>query len=280
MVTFFWVPVLSFAAAALRIIWYSISYRIRMREANNIAVTFSMMIAFRLPPWVVAYRTCYALLLNMYAYLINDYFDIAVDLRAPDREQRKVQFMADHRPAARAALVGCAVALLAAALAHSPQLVIAFAAATLTVGLYSAWLKRVPGVDLLMMAVAGPAGTIIGIPDGRPLAWKLLGLLALISSSYQTIQIIRDEPIDRLNGTRTTAVALGPTRTAWVYRAILVAAAAYGTLYIASPLALLLVPAAFLPLTPDRATRVWDVARVVAGAVWLGLMVQVYFGWL
>ncbi len=273
-------PVLSFVTAALRIVWDSISYRIRMREANNIAVTFSMMMAFRLPLPAVAYRTGYALLLNMYAYLINDYFDVAVDLQAPDREHHKVQFMADHRAEAVAALVGCAALLLTAALAHSLLLVVALASATVTVGLYSAWLKRVPGVDLLMMALAGPSGTIIGIPDSRPLAWKLLGLLALISASYQTVQIIRDEPADRLNGTRTTAVALGAARTAWVYRAIIVIAAAYGAYCIGSPMAIALASTVFLPLTPERAARMWDVARIVAGAVWLYLMVEVYLGWL
>ena len=35
-----------------------------------------------------------------------------------------------------------------------------------------------------------------------------------------------------------------------------------------------------LPLSPERAARTWDMARVVSGSVWLALMAQVYLGYL
>lgn len=265
--------------AALRILVQSFGYRLRMREANNLAVSASMMVAFAMPWSDVAYRGLYALVLNVYVYLMNDYFDIDVDLASPGKNQRKTQYMADHRGAALGALVGLGAALLGAALLHSWLLVVAFASNTVVILVYSAWLKRVPIADLVLMAIAGGTMTMVGLP-GRPLGWTLIGLLALICASFEVIQVIRDEPADREKDVRTTAVLLGARRAGWIYRGLMVVAAGYGFLVVGSPVALVLLLAVPLPMTPQKAARSWDLVRVVAGSVWAALLVQIYLGYL
>jgi 4-hydroxybenzoate polyprenyltransferase len=285
--------------AALRILWQSFAYRIRMREANNLAVSVSMMLAFGLPVPDLLYRTAYALLLNVYVYLINDYCDIQVDLAAGSRDQDQVRYMSQHRGSALGALLGLGLTLLVAALVHawlrrasgpalgyaeaaaphftSWTLPTAFVANTILITGYSAWLKRVPFVDLLLMALAGGSMTIVGLP-GRPLGWKLIGLLCLLSAGYQAIQVIRDEPADRQHGVRTTAVLLGADRAAWIFRGIMLGAACYGWLVIGSPVPLGLLLVLPLPLSPGRAARTWDMVRLIGGLVWLGLLLQIFLG--
>jgi len=286
--------------AALRILWQSFAYRVRMREANNLIVSVSMMLAFGLPGCDLVYRTVYALLLNVYVYLINDYCDIKVDLASEKKDRAKVRYMAEHKGAALGALLGLGALLLGAALLHTwllqaPRVIVgyrcpppppgfarwvlptAFVANTVVIGAYSAWLKRVPVVDLVLMAVAGSTMTIVGLP-GRPLGWLLIALLGLLSAAYETIQVVRDEPSDRAHGVRTTAVLLGARRAAWIFRGIMVGSAVFGFLAIGSPVTFGLLLAAPLPLSPERAARTWDMVRIIGGLVWLGLLLQIYLG--
>ena len=270
---------MSAPVAALKIIWQSFGYRVRKREANNLAVTATMMLAFHMPFSDIVYRVAYALLLNIYVYLVNDFWDITVDLGSKGKDQDKTRYMAENRGAAVGAVLGLALLLLVGSLVHSRLLVIAFVANTLMIHVYSAWLKKVPIADLLMMALAGASMTMVGLPD-KPLGWKLLGLLSLLSACYEVIQVVRDEPEDRAKGVRTTAVLLGSRASAWIYRAIMAGAAAYGFWVVGSPIGLALLLAVPLPLTPERASRSWDLARAVTGSVWLGLMAQLYLGYL
>jgi 4-hydroxybenzoate polyprenyltransferase len=251
-----------------------------MREVNNLAVTLSMMVAFGLPWPEILYRSAFALVLNILAYLINDYCDISVDLTSPQKNQLQVQLMAQNRGATLGALVSLALLLTAGGLLHSWHLVIAFLSSALVVLLYSAWLKSRPFVDLLLMIVAGATGTMIGIPAYSPLGWKLLGLLALFSGCYESIQVIRDEPADRLKKVTTTAVFLGVKTTAWIYRLLIISAALFGLLLLRSPVPLALLLAAFVPLTPGQAARSWDMVRLILGSTWIGLMAQLYLGYL
>jgi 4-hydroxybenzoate polyprenyltransferase len=274
--------------ASLRIIGQSFGYRLRMREANNLAVSVSMMVAFGLPWLDVLYRCVYALVLNVYVYLINDYCDIEVDLASVDKDQPKTRYMAEHRGAALGALVGLGAVLLGGALLHSWLmtgellgswlLLVAFASNTVVVGLYSAWLKRVPVADLLMMALAGGTMTIVGLPEDRLIGWKLLGLLSLICTAFEVIQVIRDEPQDRAAGITTTAVLFGVRKSAAIYRIIMAAAAVYTVQVVGSLVGLALLAVVFLPMSPSRAARTWDWVRVISGGVWIVLMAQIYLG--
>jgi 4-hydroxybenzoate polyprenyltransferase len=266
-------------AAALRITWDALLYRVRKRELNNLPVTISLMAAFALPLGDVAYRATYSLLLNVFVYLLNDLCDIEVDLASPQKDQPKTRFLAEHRRAAAGALVGLGVLLLLGGLLHSALLTAAFCFNATVILLYSAWLKRQPIFDILMMVLWGAGMAAVGAP-GTALGWKLIGLLALLCASFEAIQIVRDEPDDRAAGVTSTAVLLGTKRVAWIYRGIVVASATYGMFFVGSPLALILALGAALPLDPARANRTWDLVRALFGTAWLALLAQVYLGYL
>jgi 4-hydroxybenzoate polyprenyltransferase len=265
------------ARAALRIAWDAAVYRVRKREANNLLTTFTLMLALALPALDIAARTFFAVVLNVYIYLMNDFFDVEIDLASPTKDPRKTRFLSENRASALLALAALGVVLLGLALLHSPFLVGVFAANTVIVLVYSAWLKRFPVVDVLLMTLWGASMASAGVPPGSVLGWKLVGLLALLCASFEVIQVIRDEADDRATGIVTTAVLLGSGRAAWIFRAIVALSAAYGVLVLGSLSALGLLLGVLLPLAPSKADRSWDLARVLFGALWLALLVQIRF---
>lgn len=264
------------AAAATRIIWESFVYRLKKREMNSLPAALPMMVALAMPWDDIVFRTLYLLVLNVYVYLFNDYFDIEIDLASPQKDQRKARFMADNRGASKLALFGLGAALFVAAALHSSLMVWAFIINTFVIIVYSRWLKRMPIVDAIAMVGWGASMQLVAI-DGSPLSWKLVGFLALLCSSFEIIQVVRDAPEDREAGIVTTGVLLGTRRSAMIFRAILVASAAYGWLVLGSPFALGLLAGLALPLTPATANRTWDLTRVLYGIVWLAILLQVYF---
>jgi 4-hydroxybenzoate polyprenyltransferase len=267
------------AAAAARIAWQAAVYRVKKREANNLLTTFSLMLALGLPAGEIALRTLIAALLNVYIYLMNDYFDVEIDLASSKKDLEKTRFLADHRGAALVALLALGSVLLAISGWHSLFMVGVLFANTAIVLVYSAWLKRIPVVDLFLMSLWGASMAAVGVPPERPQAWALVGLLALLCSSFEVIQVIRDEADDREAGIVTTAVLLGSGRTAWVFRTIVGLSAAYGLLVVGSWLSLGFLLGALLPLQQERAARSWDLARLLFGAVWVGILVEEWSGW-
>jgi 4-hydroxybenzoate polyprenyltransferase len=290
---------------AARIAWEAMAFRLRRREANNIMTSLSLALAFRLPWLDLGYRAVFAILLNLYVYLMNDCFDIELDLASPQKDQAKARYMAEHRRTAIGTVVGLGVLLLGLGLLHSSLLALAWLANTIVVLSYSGWIKRWPLVDVLAMAVWGGTMALVGLPvDALPgwlrelvpgvvgfsgagsvvgsalafFGWKLVGLLALLCSVFEVIQVVRDEPADRAAGIVTTGVLVGARGAAWVFRALVLAAAAYGGLVLHTPIPAVLLLTALLPLTPERADRTWDLCRVLFGVVWVALLALVYLG--
>ena len=265
---------------AVKIACESFRFRVEKHEANNLLVTLSMLLAFKVGGLDLALRVTFAILLNLLIYLLNDYCDVDVDLCTPRKDRQKTRFMAEHRRASQLAVLGELLLLGGPAtvhylLFHTPLLPVALVINVALVYVYSRWLKRIPIVDVLSMALAGATTTMVGAPDSV-LGYQLLGLLALISGSYQIIQVIRDTRSDEQQGVRTTSVVLGPRLAAWIFRAIVLCASAYGVLLMGMWAAAGFALALLLPLSVDRAARSWDGARVIFGLSWLGLLVQVF----
>jgi 4-hydroxybenzoate polyprenyltransferase len=291
--------------AALRIAWEALLFRLRRREANNILTSLSLAVAFHLPFLDLAFRALFSVLLNLFVYLMNDYYDIELDLASPQKDQAKARFMDEHRGAAIGALLGLALLLLVMGALHSSLLVVALLANTAVGLIYSGWLKRWPLADLVLMAVWGASMALVGLPiDALPASvrslvpagfglsgiagvtgaaasaltgWKLVGLLALLCSAFEMIQVVRDEPGDRTAGIVTTGVLLG-AGAAWVFRGLVLVAAIYACLALHSIVPGVLILAGLLPLTPAQADRTWDMCRVLFGSVWLALLVLLHLG--
>ena len=265
-------------SAVWSIVAESAMYRIRRREANNLLTSVSLMVALGLPWADVALRGLFAAVLNVYVYLMNDYCDIERDLASPQKDSTKARFMYDHRGAARLALWGLSALLLAGALLHSRLMVAAWALNTAVVWSYSAWFKRVPIADVILMTICGATMTLVAIPEDSAVGWALVGFLGIICASFEVIQVIRDAPGDEASGVTTTAVLLGAARAAWLFRVIVAGGAAYGWLLLGTPATFLLLAALLFPLNPDRASRTWDWCRALFGLVWALLLVETYLG--
>ncbi len=276
---------LSSPRIAWKILADSAGYRIKKREAANLFTSITLAVALSLPWGDVAYRLLFGAVLNVWVYLLNDCFDVDVDVKAEGRDHARARFLADHRNigfltcAALVAILGVMAAL------HSAGLVVALVSTVVVIVAYSAWLKRRPYVDILSMAGWGLSMAFVGFPLDSSAGWRFAGLLVCLCMVTEAVQVLRDEPSDRLAGVRTTAVVAGPKATTILAKVLMAASAAYAALFLHRYVGLALLLGILVPLGVERASRSWDALRVLFGLVWLSLL-ALYFvtgelsGWL
>lgn len=265
-----------FIHTPLRIIAETLWYRVRRREANNFLTTLSLTVALKLPLPDILFRGGFALLLNIYAYLINDYCDAEIDLASADKDRGKTVFLIEHRKAARVALFSLAFVLGIAGILHSPLLFICFLANTVIVYSYSVRFKHMPYLDVIAMIVCGITMSMPAIPQNSLIALKYFGVLGLICAAFEVVQVIRDEPEDRRAGVCTTAVRLGPFRARLIFVFLVLSAAAYSYFLIHSFAGLLFLLAPAVPLSSKNASRAWDILRLIFGTAWLLMMIELW----
>lgn len=259
---------------ALRILLDVVVFRLRRLEMANLAGAVSVMVALRLPLADMAVRTGFALLLNLLAYLTNDYCDLERDLKT-GRAEDKTRFLAAHRQAALGVQLGLGVVLAALALAWSPGLLLAAALGEGLCWLYSAKVKRVAFADVAVMAVCGGAMALVAVPLDRPLGWLLVAELGLFSGAFELIQVLRDRQEDADNGVVTTAVKLGERATLALTRGWMLLAAVFATLTLQRWVGPALALATLVPYGASGAKPYWNRVRLVFGLVWLGIIVSI-----
>lgn len=249
----------------LRIVLDVARYRLRRLEMANLAAAIAIMLALRLPASELVVRTAFGVLLNLLVYLNNDWFDLDDDLATTARDHDKTEYLAAHRSAAVRAQLGLLGLLSGIALAWGGGLVWALAAGAGVCVLYSAVLKRRPFVDIVAMMLWGMAMPAVGVPPGHPDAWPLLVQLGLFSGVFETIQVLRDREVDARRRISTTAVVLGPMRTAALARLLMVASGIYAAWSFHPALLLPPVVAALLPVPPHDLQPYWHRVRLLLG---------------
>jgi 4-hydroxybenzoate polyprenyltransferase len=261
---------------ALKILVDVLAYRLKRLEMANLAAAVAVMLALRLPFGELAARAAYAFVLNVLAYTTNDYYDVERDLLS-GRDADKSRYLAEHRKQALFAQLALAALLLAVALAWRPELLVAAVAGAGICWLYSARLKAVAYADVVAMTLWGVAMPLVAVPLGSLLGWALVVELGLFSTSFETIQTIRDLDQDRAAGLETTAVRLGRERTLLLARLSMVVSSAYAVLLLHKFIGLGLLLAALLPFRADDPSRYWTRVRMVIGLVWLAIIGFIYF---
>src|SRR5690606_5018224 len=98
--------------------------------------------------------------------------------------------------------------------------------------------------------------------------------LALFSTCFELIQVIRDRESDEAIGVSTTAVALGEARTRLVLRVAMLVAAAYAIVLLERLIGAGLLIAPLLPSGSDP-ERYWNRVRLVFGLTWLAIVVSI-----
>jgi len=261
--------------AALKILIDVAVFRLKKLEMANIPTAVAIMIALGLAPLDMAVRFCFGLLLNILAYLTNDYYDVDQDLESPNKDHAKARYLKDHMRAAAGAQIGFALFLAAMAVFWSPGLLVPLVAGGGICWIYSWKLKRYPYVDVFAMIVWGITMPLVGLPLDRALGWLLLGQAALFSACFESIQIIRDYDEDAAKGVRTTAVRLGIPGTRILLYGFMAVSAAYSALFIHRYIGLVLFASMLIPLDTKKVSDYWNRQRFVMGIVLLALI-----GWI
>lgn len=242
----------------------------------NLFAALSIMVALRGRPQDIVVRFLFAFVLNVLVYLINDYFDVEIDLQTESRERGKVVFLKEHRAQARVLMVAVFLGLAVWASIYDPGLLVPLAGGAGICWLYSARLKHVPIADVVSMTFWGLFMPMAGIFLDSRNGWLLIGQLALFSSCFETIQTLRDRESDRLAGTATTAVYLGERGTKILLRALFLVNALYGILLLHRIFGLFFLVAAALPVLPGKMDAYWNRVRLIFGLTWLAMLVQFY----
>lgn len=258
--------------AAVRIVADTAAYRLQKREAGNLVTSMTLAVALRLPAWDLAVRLVFGALLNLWVYLVNDLLDVDIDLRAPGRDQGRVQFLADNVRVGWWVTAFLSVVMLGMGALHSPGLVVAFVSTAIIILAYTRVLKHHPIADLLAMTAWGVSMALVGFPLSSAAGLRFAGMLGILCTITEAIQVIRDHDSDRAAGVRTTAVVLGASVTAWIARALIVAATVYAALVLSRWASGVFALALLVPLGSAPAARSWDGLRVVFGLGWLLLL--------
>ncbi|HUT78770.1 MAG TPA: UbiA family prenyltransferase [Polyangia bacterium] len=271
--------------AALRILVDVAVFRLKKLEMANMFAAGAIMLALGLAWGEMAVRFGFGILLNLLAYLTNDYYDVDQDLSSPNKDHRKARFLKDHMPAALGAQIFLALFLAALALAWSPGLLVPLVLGAGICWVYSWKLKRLPYLDVLAMIAWGVTMPMVGFPPDSLLGWILVGQLALFSACFESIQVIRDYDEDIASGVRTTAVRLGIPATNVLLRVFMVLSALYAMLLVQRWAGAVLLLALFVPLDRTLVSAYWNRQRLLMGVAWLGLIGWVFWsgstdGWL
>lgn len=262
---------------AVKIVAGTVSYRIRKLEMANLAAAGSIAVTLHLNWLDIAVRTVFAFLLNALVYLNNDYIDVAVDIKSPDKDTSKARFLwANLRAALWAQLMMVAV-LAIGAFFYDIGLLVPLIAGGGICWWYSWQLKRVPFLDIFAMMIWGLTMPLCGSPMKSVLGWALAIQLALFSGVFESIQVMRDADEDVKEGVRTTGVALGKTRTLLLARIIMVACTIYAALVLHPIAAVVSAGALLVPFAPDRIERYWTHVKLVYGVTWLFICAWVFF---
>jgi 4-hydroxybenzoate polyprenyltransferase len=261
--------------AAFRILAGVALFRLKKMEMANMFAAAAIMLALRLSWLDMGIRFGFGILLNLLAYLTNDYCDVDQDLSSPNKDHTKARYLKDHMGSAMGAQIALVVFLAVTAWAWSPGLLVALTAGAGICWIYSFKLKRIPYVDVLAMILWGVAMPLVGFPLDRTLGWILVGQLALFSACFESIQVIREHDADVASGNKTTAVRLGVPATKIMLRGFMVLSAAYATLLINRWIGLALLVSLVVPFKKEATDVFWNRQRAVMGTVWLAMI-----GWI
>ncbi|MFO8071620.1 MAG: UbiA family prenyltransferase [Polyangia bacterium] len=271
--------------AALKVVFDVAVYRLGKLEMANMFAAVAIMFALRLSWADAVVRIGFGLLLNLLAYLTNDYYDVEQDLASPNKDRRKSEYLAGHMKQAAAAQIVLALLLVGVALAWSPGLLVPLVLGGGICWIYSWKLKRYPYIDVVSMILWGVAMPMVGFPLDSTLGWALVGQLALFSACFESIQVIRDHDEDVASGVRTTAVRMGVPATRALLVFFMLVSAAYSVLLLHRWIGLALLVAPLIPFDRERTDRYWNRQRLVMGLVWLALIGWAFWfqgshGWL
>lgn len=265
--------------AELQILRDVTTYRLRRLEMANLGGTFALALALHLPPFEVALRLVFGLLLNILVYLNNDYLDGDADLTAGSRDHDKTDFLMRHRAAAMRAQLGLVGVLAAMAWWHDGGLGLGLVLGGGVCFAYSLVLKRRPVVDVLAMMAWGVAMPLCGVPSDRLAeAMPLLVLLGLFSGVFESIQVVRDLDEDRARGVRTTAVVWGRGPTLLLMRVLASAAAVHAWQSFGLAVAIPIAWAAARPIGDTQPTALWNRMRALCGLAFVIACWRVWSG--
>jgi 4-hydroxybenzoate polyprenyltransferase len=231
-----------------------------------------LVLLFFYSSWTnITVRITVVLLVILFVYLNNDYYDVDNDLLTTNNPDRKT-FLLDHLNESLGLQAICVGFALVIAGTYEVGLLLG-SLASLSLGwIYSAYAKDIPFFDIVTFAGWGGSILLLSFPVVRLLGWILVGQLVLLTAVSQTIQVLRDQSDDRKASLQTTAVTLGSETTYWLAQLLITASALYGIGFLHQYFGALMVLPLAISFSPDTVNRYWLTVRAVLGIGWVSML--------
>ena len=243
--------------------------RLTQGEGVLLAINASIILYASAPLLTMGAQFLISLLVLALLYSYNDLHDCHLDRKNPKKDQELVSLLIAHRPRFyRVLALQAAITLLLAILFIGTTSVQAIISILLMNALYSGYLKKVPVIDVVWIALFG--AVYVAILE-VPLNYRIFVLVGVMTGISHIYQALGDRSVDRKNEVRTTAV-FSPN----VASALLLGFCAVLFLVLEHFFSLLIGLTALLPYALHRAMadprRAWLLSKVYFAIIWLSLL--------
>lgn len=243
--------------------------RLKQGEGVLLAINASIILYASAPLPTMGAQLLISLLVLALLYSYNDLHDCYLDRKNPKKDQELVSLLIAHRPRFyRVLALQAAITLLLAILFIGTTSVQAIISILLMNALYSGYLKKVPVIDVIWIALFG--AVYVAILE-VPLDYRIFVLVGVMTGISHIYQALGDRSVDRQNEVRTTAV-FSPN----VASGLLLGFCAVLFLVLEHFFGLPIGLTALLPYGLHRAMadsrRVWLLSKIYFAIIWLSLL--------
>ncbi len=243
--------------------------RLRHGEGVLLAINASIILYASAPLLTMGAQFLISILVLALLYSYNDLYDCHLDQKNPKKDQELVSLLIAHRPRFyRVLTLQAAITLLLSILFAGSTSIKAIVSVLLMNAIYSRYLKRIPVIDVIWIALVG--AVYVAILE-VPLDYRIYVLVGVMTGISHIYQVLGDQSVDRQNEVRTTAV-FSPN----VASALLLGFCAVLFLVLEHLFSLPIALTALLPyglhLSMANPRRAWQLSKIYFAIIWLSLL--------
>lgn len=261
---------------AFRIALDVFSFRIKRFEVGQLLVPFSVIFTYQYSGLAMLKRGGLVTLLFFFIHLNNDVCDLNIDQeenRAPD----KTKFLRQNKNIAIWLQWTIGSFTLLFLYFFDVKFLMPVFVGGLAGVMYSAWLKKLPFIDLLTNSVWPAMLILVSSPFFEFVGILLAIQISLFTIVVQPLQLLRDYDNDKKLGLKNTVIWLGIKKTKILIKFLILINSLYGVLFLHKFFGLMFLSLLLIPIKRNRTRSIIMMFRGIFILYWLGVLWYLYF---